>query len=95
MEDDLKKNIKKYSIHLKYGRRPQKNKKWKTTSKKKGRRTKKNLFPIPLKFRGKPFFGLGQLSKIFCKNVIPQKLCPCTFYTLLLVTREHLYKLNL
>jgi hypothetical protein len=36
MEDDLKKKIreKKISIPLKYGRRPQKNKKWKTTSKK-------------------------------------------------------------
>ena len=25
----------------------------------------KNLFSIPLKFRGKPFLGLAQLSKIF------------------------------
>ena len=27
--------------------------------------SKKNLFLIPLKFRGKPFLGLAQLSKIF------------------------------
>jgi hypothetical protein len=52
MEDDLKK--------IRNGRRPQKNKKWKTTLKKK----KKNIFSIPLKFRGKPFLGLAQLSKI-------------------------------
>ena len=31
--------------------------KMKTTS-------KKNIFLIPLKFRGKPFLGLAQLSKI-------------------------------
>ena len=44
-----------------------KNKKWKTTStKKNGRRPNKksNLFLIHLKFRGKPFLGLAQLSKI-------------------------------
>ena len=28
----------------------------------------KNLFLIPLKFRGKPFLGLAQLSKIFKLN---------------------------
>ena len=34
--------------------------------KKKGRRPKKDLkILIPLKFRGKPFLGLAQLSKIF------------------------------
>ena len=27
--------------------------------------SKKNIFLIPLKFRGKPFLGLAQLSKIF------------------------------
>jgi hypothetical protein len=27
---------------------------------------KTNLFLIPLKFGGKPFLGLAQLSKIFC-----------------------------
>ena len=26
---------------------------------------KKTLFSMPLKFRGKPFLGLAQLSKIF------------------------------
>ena len=31
----------------------------------KKRKTKKNLFLIPLKFRGKPFQGLAPLSKIF------------------------------
>jgi hypothetical protein len=64
MEDDLQKN----------GRGPQKKmennqkniKKWKTTSKNKTKKPKKNnnLFSIPLKFRGKPFLGLAQLSKI-------------------------------
>ena len=29
------------------------------------KKNKKNLFLIPLKFRGKPFLGLAQLSKIF------------------------------
>ena len=28
-------------------------------------KNKKNLFSIHLKFRGKPFLGLAQLSKIF------------------------------
>ena len=37
----------------KNGRRPKK------------RKRKKNLFLIPLRFRGKPFLGLAQLSKIF------------------------------
>ena len=41
----------------KNGRRPTKNK------------IKKNLFSIPLKFRGKPFLGLAQLSKIFCHSL--------------------------
>ena len=27
--------------------------------------SKKNIFVIPPKFRGKPFLGLAQLSKIF------------------------------
>ena len=42
MEDDLKQK-KLFSIPLKYGRRPQKKMKWKTTSKKKlnGRRPQK------------------------------------------------------
>ena len=56
MEDDLIKkmddNLKKIEIKS----RPQK--KRKTTN------NKKNLFFIPLKFRGKPFLGLAQLSKI-------------------------------
>ena len=60
MEDNLK--------IIRNGRRPQKKngrqpqKKWEkmnTTSK------KIYLFLIPLKFRGKPFLGLAQLSKIF------------------------------
>ena len=42
----------------------------KTTSKKKLNKNeddlKKNIFLIPLKFRGKPFLGLAQLSKIYC-----------------------------
>jgi hypothetical protein len=50
MEDDLKKN--------KNGKQPQKMK-WKTTSKesreKRKTNSKKSLFSIPLKFRGKPF----------------------------------------
>jgi hypothetical protein len=29
------------------------------------KKTKKKLFSIPLKFRGNPFLGLAQLSKIF------------------------------
>ena len=65
MEDDLKKKKNLFSIPLKSrgnGRRPQKNKKWKTTSKK--IKKNKNLFSIPLKSRGKPFLGLAQLSKI-------------------------------
>ena len=37
----------------------------KTTSKKNEDDLKKNLFLIPLKFRGKPFLGLAKLSKIF------------------------------
>ena len=49
MEDDLKKNEKQPQK-----RRPQ----WKTN-------TQKNLFSITLKFRGKPFLELAQLSKIF------------------------------
>jgi hypothetical protein len=52
-------------------------KKWRTTLKNNGKQPygrqlenkeddiKKNLFLIPLKFRGKPFLGLAQLSKIF------------------------------
>jgi hypothetical protein len=28
-----------------------------------------DLFSIPLKFRGKPFLGLAQLSKIFHINI--------------------------
>ena len=73
-EDDLKKEKwKTTSKKMKNGRRPQKKmedklkkimennlKKRKTTSKK----NKKIL--IPLKFRGKPFLGLAQLSKLFC-----------------------------
>ena len=52
-EDDLKKMGKKW-------RRPKKNeKKWRWPQKK-----IKNLFLIPLRFRGKPFLGLAQLSKI-------------------------------
>ena len=35
--------------------------KWKTT------KQSKNLFLISLKFRGKPFLGLAQLSKIYFK----------------------------
>ena len=54
MEDNLKK-IKKNKDYLK------KNEKWRRPKKK----IKKNLFSIPLKFRGKPFLGLAQLSKIF------------------------------
>jgi hypothetical protein len=54
MEDDLKK--------IRNGRRPQKNEKNGRRPKKK---TKKKLFSIPLKFKGKPFLGLAQLSKIF------------------------------
>ena len=53
MEDDPQKNN---------GKQPKKN------EEKKKRRTnknKKNLFLISLKFRGKPFLGLAQLSKIF------------------------------
>ena len=75
MEDDLRNKNKN-------GRRPQKNgrqpkKKSRAQKKKKNEDDlkknekneddlKKNLFLIPLKFRGKPFFGgLAQLSKIF------------------------------
>jgi hypothetical protein len=83
MEDDLKKIRNGRRPRKKNGRGPQKKTKknfsqfllslgeWKTTSKKrkKGRRPKKkkNLFSIPLKFRGTPFLGLAQLSKIFVK----------------------------
>ena len=61
MEEDLKKN--KNEDDLK------KMKKMKTTSKKNEDDLKKNLFLIPLKFSGKPFLGLAQLSKILfnCK----------------------------
>jgi hypothetical protein len=34
------------------------------------RRGETNLFSIPLKFRGKPFLGLAQLSKIFIYIVL-------------------------
>ena len=34
----------------------------------------KNLFLIPLKFRGKPFLGLAQLSKIFIIYVVIHSL---------------------
>jgi hypothetical protein len=44
----------------KMGNNPKKRKK-----EKKEDDLKKNLFSIPLKFRGKPFLGLAQLSKIF------------------------------
>ena len=67
MEDDHKKKWNtaskkigkqpKKSIILKKGRRPQK--------KEDDLNKNKNLFSIPLKFRGKPFLGLAQLSKIF------------------------------
>ena len=71
MEDDLKKNEKMEDDlrnKNKNGRRPQKY----------GRQPneddlKKNLFSIPLKFRGKPFLGLAQLSKI-CIIIINHKI---------------------
>ena len=47
----------------KKGRRPQKKKGEKRKT------TKKQLLSIPLKFRGKPFLGLAQLSKIFTFKV--------------------------
>jgi hypothetical protein len=65
MEDDLKKqknfspfllNMEDDLKQIRNGRRPKKN----------GRRPKKkSKISIPLKFRGKPFLGLAQLSKIF------------------------------
>jgi hypothetical protein len=54
MEENLKIKFKKIEDDLKKienRRRPQK--------------AKQNLFSIPFKFRGKPFLGLAQLSKIF------------------------------
>jgi hypothetical protein len=75
MEDDLK----KIEINGRRPQKNGNNlKKWKTTPKqmettqknmedkngKKGRRPKTNLFSILLKFRGKPFLRLAQLSKI-------------------------------
>ena len=68
------------SKKIKNGRRPQKNKleeendlkkiilKREDDQKKEKKEDdlkNKNLFLIPLKFRGKPFLGLAQLSKIF------------------------------
>ena len=53
MEDDLKKNIKKMEDDPK-------------NTKNDDLKKNINLFLIPLKFRGKPFLGLAQLSKIFC-----------------------------
>ena len=60
MEDYLKKIIEnnlKIWIKIKIEDDLKKNWKMKTS--------KKKLFLIPLKFRGKPFLGLAQLSKIF------------------------------
>jgi hypothetical protein len=54
MEDDLKK--------IRNARQPKKIKMEDDLKKKK---KKKTLFSIPLKFSGKPFLGLAQLSKIF------------------------------
>ena len=62
MEDDLKNKNKKIR------RRPQKKEEndLKKRRRKKGRRPEKKIkILIPLKFRGKPFLGLAQLSKIF------------------------------
>ena len=69
---------KKKKIKLKKRRRmkttSKKMKKMKTTSKKNKKKmkttSKKNLFLIPLKFRGKPFLGLAQLSQIFLYNSV-------------------------
>ena len=56
MEDDPQKNN---------GKQPKKmNKKMEDDLQKKRQHKKKYLFLIPLKFRGKPFLGLAQLSKI-------------------------------
>ena len=57
MKDDLKK---KDGREEKNGRRPQQKLKMDDDLK-----INKNLFSIPLKFRGKPFLGLAQLSRIF------------------------------
>ena len=43
------------------------------TSKKEKRKTTSKKILIPLKFRGKPFLGLAQLSKIFTM-LVPFKL---------------------
>jgi hypothetical protein len=62
MEDDLKKRKDNLKkIKNKNGRRPKKNKK---------------LVSIPPKFRGKPFLGLAQLSKIFCYLMALQSPVP-------------------
>ena len=54
----------------------------KKTSKKRRKKEddflKKNLFSIPLKFRGKHFLGLAQLSKIFWSYSYPRWLCFCS-----------------
>jgi hypothetical protein len=34
------------------------------------KKQQQNLFSIPLKFKGKPFLGLAQLSKIFSDNLL-------------------------
>ena len=66
IEDDIK--------NFKNGRRPQKFQKWKTTLIVNGRQKRKEkLFLISLKFRGDPFLGLAQLSKIFVSFNIQKK----------------------
>ena len=75
MEDHLKKNEKNEDNLQKKWRQPQKRKekkkKWRRPQKKwkneddLNKKYKTNLFSIPLKFRGKHFLGLAQLSKIF------------------------------
>ena len=52
--------------------------------------SKKKLFLIPLKFRGKPFLGLAQLSKIFLYlNPKDLKFCDnCNFDPLYILEKS-------
>ena len=93
MEDDLN--------NFRNGRRPEKFQKWKTTSKiskmednlnfSKMEDKKNHLFLISLKFKGKPFLGLAQLSKIFYYYVTASRFYFGNYNSFLLCNSFHIY----
>ena len=72
---------------MKKGRRPQKK------LNKNEDDLKKNIFLIPLKFRGKPFLGLAQLSKIYINYLQLENKCE-EYKTQVLTNKEDLYQNN-